>query len=184
MGIVHLNTNIIRKSSPRLLELDKPPQDILQTRRSPEVLLLKSKQFTLVHVVVGVQDLGDIANFTRSMDTGLVVSGIERVEVETRDGSCFPESDIGAVLGCISGDGGIVGDGIALHSSGPDCFVRIGEILDLAIESDGVGDIISSNLPWLSSVPDQKLNSEDPRSPGQAMDQGPRAVPQSWKASA
>jgi len=77
VGVVHLNTNVIRKSSPRLLELDKPPQDILQTSRSPEVLLLKSKQFTLVHVVVGIQDLGDIANFTRSMDTGLVVSGIE-----------------------------------------------------------------------------------------------------------
>jgi hypothetical protein len=121
--IIHLNTDIIRKSSPRLLELDKSSQDILQTSRSPEVLLLQSKQFTLVHVVVGVQDLGDVADFTRSMDTGLVVSGIERVEVETRDGSCFPESDIGAVFGCESGNGGIVGDGIALHTSGPDCLV-------------------------------------------------------------
>jgi hypothetical protein len=123
VGIVHLNTDVIRKRSPRLIELGKPPQDILQTSRSPEVLLLKSKQFTLVHVVVGVQDLGDVADFTGSVDTGLVVSCIERVEVETRDRSCFPESDIGAVLGCESGNGGIVGDGIALHTSGPDCLV-------------------------------------------------------------
>jgi len=184
VGIIHLNTDVIRKSTPRLLELDKPSQDILQTSRSPEVLLLKSKQFTLVHVVVGVQDLGDVANFTGSVDTGLVVPSIERVEVKARDGSCFPESDIGAIVGCESGNGGIVGDSIAFHASGPDCLVGIGDILDLAIESDGVGDIVSSNLPGLSLVSDRTLGKEDSRSPGQAMDQGPRAVPQSSKASA
>jgi hypothetical protein len=184
MGIVHLNTDIIGKSTPRLFELDKPPQDVLQTSRSPKVLLLKSKQFTLVHVVVGVQDLGDVADFTGSVDTGLVVSGIERVEVETRDGSCFPQSDVGAVFSCESGDRSIVGNGIAFHTSGPDCLVGIGDILDLAVESDGVGDIVSSNLPGLSLVWDRKLRKEDSRSPGQAMDQGPRVVPQSWKASA
>jgi hypothetical protein len=105
--------------------------------------------------------LGDVANFTGSVDTGLVVSGIERVEVKARDGSCFPESDVGAVLGGESGNGGIVGDGIAFHASGPDCLVRIGDVLDLAIESDGVGDIVSSNLPWLSLVSDRKLRKED-----------------------
>lgn len=184
MCIVHLNTDIIRKSSPRLLELDKSSQYILQTSRSPEVLLLKSEQFTLVHVVVGVQDLGDVANFTGSVYTGLVVSSIERVEVKARDGSCFPESDIGAVLGCESGNRSVVSDGVAFHASGPDCLVGIGDILDLAIESDGVGDIVSSDLPGLSSAPERDLKQEDLRSPGRAMDQGPRVVPRSWKASA
>ena len=184
MGVVHLNTDVIRKSSPRLIELDKPPQDILQTSRSPKILLLKSKQFTLVHVVVGVQDLGDVADFTGSVDTGLVVSGIERVEVKARDGSCFPESDVGAVLGCESRNGGVVGDSIAFHTSSPDCLVRIGDILYIAVETDGIGDIVSSDLPGLPSVSNQTLRKEDTRSPGQAMDQGPRAVPQSLKASA
>ena len=162
MGIVHLNTDIIRKSSPRLLELNKPPQDILQTSRSPEVLLLKSKQFTLVHVVVGVQDLSDVADFTRSVDTCLVVSSIERVEIKARDGSCLPESDVGAVLGCVSGNRRIVGDGIAFHASGPHCLVGIGDVLDVAVESYGVRDIVSSNFPGLSSVSGPELESRGP----------------------
>jgi len=178
MGVVHLDTDIVRKSSPRLFELDKPPQDILQTCRSPEVLLLKSKQFTLVHVVVGVQDLGDIADFAGSVDTSLVVSCVERVEVKARDGSCLPKSNIGAILGCVSRNRRIVGDGIAFHASGPHCLVGISDIFDVTIESDGVRDIISSNFPGLSSVSDQKLRADDLRSPGPAMDQGPRAVHQ------
>ena len=178
MGVVHLDTDVIGKSGPRLVEFGEPPEDILQTGRSPEVLLLKSKQFTLVHVVVGIQDLGDIAHFARGVDTGFVVSGIERVEVKARDGSCLPESDVGAVLGCVSGNRRIVGDGIAFHASGPHCLVGIGDVFDVAVESDGVRDIISSNFPGLSSVSDQKLRADDLRSPGPAMDQGPRAVHQ------
>jgi hypothetical protein len=157
VGIIHLNTDVVRKSGPRLLELDKSPQDILQTSRSPEVLLLKSKQFTLVHVIVGVQDLVDVTNFTGGVDTSLVVSGIERVEVKARNGSCFPESDVGAIFGCVSGNGGVVSDSIAFHTSGPDCLVGIGDILNVAVESNRVGDIISGDLPGLSLAPDQKF---------------------------
>jgi hypothetical protein len=153
MSIVHLNTDVIRKSRPRFIKLDESPQDILQTSRSPEVLLLKSKQFTLVHVVVGVQDLRDVADFTRCVDTGFIVPSIERVEIKARDGSGFPKSDVGAILGSVSGDGGIVSDGVTLHTSAPDSLVRVGDVLDLAVESDGVSNIVSSDFPWLSLVP-------------------------------
>jgi hypothetical protein len=176
MCIVHLNTDVIGQSTPRLLELDEPPQDILQTSRSPEVLLLKSKQFTLVHVVVGVQDLGDVADFTGSVDTGLVVSGIERVEVKARDGSGFPKSDIGAVLGSVSGDRSIVSDGVTFHTSAPDSLVGIGDVLNLAVESDRVCNIISSDFPWLSLVTSWRLDMRNSRFLGRAMDQVLQAV--------
>jgi len=181
MSIIHLDTDVVRKSGPRLVEFGEPPEDILQTGRSPEVLLLKSKQFTLVHVVVGIQDLGDIAHFARGVDTGFVVSGIERVEVKARDRSGLPESDVGAVLSGVSRDRGIVGDSIALHSTGPDGLVGIGHILDIAVESDRVRDIVSSDFPGLAV----SIALEDHlRSLGQAKGQVLQAVLQSWRASA
>jgi hypothetical protein len=152
MSIVHLDTDVIGKSNPREVKLGEPPQDILQTSRSPEVLLLKSKQFTLVQVVVGVQHLSDVADLTRGVDTGFVVSGIEGVEVKARNGGSFPESDIGAVLGGVSGNRSVVRNSVTFHSTGPNGFVGVGDILDLTVESDRVGDIVSSNLPWLTSV--------------------------------
>lgn len=145
---------------------------------------MKSEEFTLVHVVIGIQDLGDVSDFTRGVNTCFVVSGIERIEIKARYGGRFPKSDVGTVLGCVSGDRSIVGDGVTFHTSTPDGLVRVGDALDVPEESDRVCDVISSNLPGLSSASFESINYGDSRSLGQAMGQEPQAVLQSWRAFA
>ena len=152
MGVVHLNTDVIGKSSPRHIEFSKPSQDILQTGGRPEVLLLKSKKFTLVHVIVGIEDLSDVADLTRGVDTGFVISSIERIEVKARDRGGFPETNVGTILGGIAGDRSIVSDSVALHTSAPDSLVGVGNIFDVSVESNRVSDIVSSDLPRLISA--------------------------------
>ena len=165
-----LDTDVFRKLDPGEFELGEAAQNVLERGRRPEVLLLETEQLARVHVVIGVQDLRlhisrissmavpsylpqlfpalrsqlqthDIAHFRAGMDTGFVVSGIERVQVKALDRLGGPETDVGAVLRPVARDGSIIRDGQALHAARPDGAVGIGDILDVSVEPDRVGDV-------------------------------------------
>lgn len=53
-----LDADVVRKLGPGELELGESPQDVLERSRAPQVLLLQPEELALVHVVIGVENLG------------------------------------------------------------------------------------------------------------------------------
>lgn len=77
---------------------------------------------------------------------------VERVQVKPSLRHRLPEPDIRAVLGPIPGNRCIIRDGQTLLSTGPDSTVRVGDILDMTVETDRIGDVDTRDLPGAFSV--------------------------------
>lgn len=78
---------MIRKSGPRQVQLDEPPEDVLKTGGGPKVLLFQSKKLAFEEVVIGVENLGlivrkhrphgthDVRNIAGCLHTRMVITG-------------------------------------------------------------------------------------------------------------
>jgi hypothetical protein len=59
MSVIQLDSHEVGQGGVGKIELLEPSENVLQRRRAPEVLLLQSKFFALVVVVVRVEDSSD-----------------------------------------------------------------------------------------------------------------------------
>lgn len=150
--VVHLDDNVVRKLAVGHIELVESTENVLQRSRAPQILLAEPKELALVHVVVGIQHLGDVPNIRACSDRSLVVARVERVEIEPGLRDSLPETDVSRVLGAVSGDRGVVGLGKTFLTPRPDRPVRVRHVLDVSVEPDRVGHIETGDLPRAFTV--------------------------------
>lgn len=82
MSVVELDSNLVRKLGPRALRLLEPPNDVVERRGNPEVLLLETEFLSSLEVVVGVQNRTDGLGALLVGDRAFVVATIEFLKVE------------------------------------------------------------------------------------------------------
>lgn len=72
----------------------KPPQNILQRRTNPKVLLFQPQLFSLPSRVIRVEDFRDVLSLLRRLNGRFVVTGVEGLKIESRDRFGRPETDV------------------------------------------------------------------------------------------
>jgi len=153
VGVVKLDLVLLLELRPVVIVgLFVPPNQISDSSTAEEVLLLQSQLLSRLCGVVGVQDTCDILSFLSLSDGAVVVTGVERVEVELIIGNRSPKSEIVAVECVVAGNGGVVCQCLDDLSAFPNgslySFVHV--LSNVTVEPNGVGDVLSLNLPWVS----------------------------------
>ena len=82
MGVVELDGDLVGQPSPVGVALAEPPEDVLESGRHEEVLLLEPQLLAHVLVVRRVEDLGDGLAAHLVLDRPHVLAGLEAREVE------------------------------------------------------------------------------------------------------
>lgn len=144
MRIVQLNSHLVGELSPRPLGLLEPPHNIVQRRSNPKVLLLQTKFFTSLQVIIGIQHRTDGLCALLVRYGTLVVAAVELLKVEfSAGGFARPETEVVRGGGVVAWDGDVVGycsDEFAAFPGGcgfaVNCF-----LVDLAEELDLVGEV-------------------------------------------
>ena len=111
----------------------------MQSCRTEEILLLQSQLLPLEHVVVGVENTGDVLRDVPVEDGLDVVSGVEDLQVEAVRTLGRPESERVADVVLVAGDGVVVGDGqhhLAVDPLPP--ALRCPHHLPVEVDRDGV----------------------------------------------
>lgn len=112
---------------------------VVERSGGPEVLLLETELLAGHGVVVGVQDTSDFLGVCRVFDRLFIVAFVEAGEIKDTSGLTAPEANVVAVLGGVSGDGDIVGNGLDTLGRDPVLArdsVLVLDGLDMASESD------------------------------------------------
>jgi len=81
-------------------------------------------------------------------------------------------------------DGCVIGDRQTLLSARPDGSVRVGNVLDVSVETDRICNVDTGNFPRLPIRACTVLKGSHSRSPGLATGPGLQAAPLNWKVAA
>lgn len=140
MGIIQLNSNLVRELPPGALSLLETADDIVQRGSNPEVLLLETKLLATLEVIVGVQHGADGLSALLLCHGALVVAVVELLEVElAARGLAGPKSKVVRGRGVVSGDRNIVGNSLndlAAFPDGDSLALRVGGLSDATEELD------------------------------------------------
>lgn len=72
--------------------------DIINTSRAEEILLLESKLFTGVRGIVRVEDTGDVLCLLSLLNSSLIIARVECIEIEIFVRTRSPQSEIVCVV--------------------------------------------------------------------------------------
>jgi hypothetical protein len=140
MGIIQLNSNLVRELAPCTLGLLESTNNIVERRSDPEVLLLKSKLLTTVEVIIGIQDSTDGLGTLLVCNRTLVVTAVKFLEIEFSTGSfAGPETQIVGGMSIESRNRDIVGhsfDDLTTFPGTALLTLRILEFSHMAVELD------------------------------------------------
>jgi hypothetical protein len=121
MGIVELDGNLLGELLPGAVGLLEAANNIVKGGSNPEVLLLQTKLFSALQVVVGVQHSTDGLSPLLIRDRTFVIAIVEFLEIKL-SARCFtgPESQVVGCRRIITGDWDIIGDSLNNLTTLPD----------------------------------------------------------------
>ena len=146
VGIVHLEAGLLRELLQVAVGLQEAGQRVLEGGGDEEVLLLETQLLSFGGGVVRVQDGDDLVGLPLVEDGLLVLSGVERLEVELLHRLAVPQPQVGRGRGTVSRDGNVAGDGMHVLLRGPGAVGA-----DRPVKADREAGLRPADLPWVSS---------------------------------
>ncbi len=144
--VVELERDAVGDRVP-VLVVDDPVEQVTERRSHEEVLLLQAQLLALRRRVLRVEDLRDVLGVRLAAHGGLVVAGVEGLEVERLGRARAPQPERVDVPGAVPGYEVVVGDGLDRPAGRPAAGLG-GSVLalDRAAEADrdrhlGVGQL-------------------------------------------
>lgn len=151
MGIIELDSDLVRELGPSALRLLEPPDNVIERGGHPEILLLETELFPSLEVVVGVEDGADRLGALLLGDGALVVPIIELLEVELAAGCLArPEPQVVRRGGGVPRDRDVIGDGRHRLPSLPvrlDFALCVGRLVGAPVELDLKACVLFNVLP-------------------------------------
>lgn len=119
-----------------------------------EVLLFKSQFFTLLGIVIGIENWCDVLCFLSLNNGTVVVTGVELSEVKLIARSGSPQSQVVCVKGVETWNRGVIGLGYYDFTAFPDASLdsSIVVLSHMAVESNLIGDVGSLDFPRVTSA--------------------------------
>jgi len=153
MGVIQLDLVELSKLCKIFMMLFIPAQDVSQGGRTEKVLLFKSQLFTLIGLVVRIQNTGDVLGRLSLLDSLKVISLVKVVEVELVIGTRSPQPQIIGVVRVIARHRRIVS--LRDHKLTPEPLHmldsrHISRFGSVSVESHSVYHVWSFNLPWVA----------------------------------
>jgi hypothetical protein len=110
MRVIELDSNVFRELWPRITSLLEATNNVLESGRDKEELLLETQDLAALVVVVWIQTRSDVFGAVLLRDRLFIVSVVETSEIKLVCGLGAPQTDVDGVLGAESRNRIIVRD--------------------------------------------------------------------------
>ena len=153
MGIVQLDDEFFMKAVEVLAVLQVQAQHVLQGAGGKEILLPEAQLLADLGLVIGVQHLGDVFRHDVGIDGAVVVTDVERIEIERLGRLRAPQAQQVGVLDAEAGNRGVVRDPVDHQVREPrhtELPLRVRVMLGMPAEPDREAQLRPCQFPGIA----------------------------------